>query len=273
MPPKKKPVEDNPDTPTLDAAENPSIVFSLIDALKDSTVAQTLGKALAPYIDLAVDEAVKKSLTQVHQRLDKLAADNKLLKKQNDELIEENNGLKTRLIAVEERLEIVDRHQRNNTLILYGIPEGGYAEKSTEGADINTVSTESHVSVQETVANVLIDADSQLSDLISSQTIVAAYRIKKGSSDTHRPVLIKFSTQKARNSIFSARKELRKKNIFISEHLTKTAFDLFYKARQLRKQKTIHDTWTRNGQVFIKVSNVPTCKPKAINNEDDLPRH
>lgn len=42
------------------------------------------------------------------------------------------------------------------------------------------------------------------------------------------------------------------KQIHISEHLTKTAADLFAKARSFVKEKKCHAAWTFKGQVYIK---------------------
>jgi hypothetical protein len=40
--------------------------------------------------------------------------------------------------------------------------------------------------------------------------------------------------------------------VYINESLSKGRSSLFYKARQLKKQKLILDTWTRDGNIFVK---------------------
>ena len=62
----------------------------------------------------------------------------------------------------------------------------------------------------------------------------------------------------------------QKRNIYINEHLTKRASDLYYKARKLVKNDKIFAAWTRNGQVFIKQTK-EQLKPIFIKSVHDLP--
>ena len=43
-------------------------------------------------------------------------------------------------------------------------------------------------------------------------------------------------------------------NVYISEHLTKSASDLFFEARKLLRDKKLYVAWTHHGQVLIKFS-------------------
>lgn len=53
--------------------------------------------------------------------------------------------------------------------------------------------------------------------------------------------------------IYSQRvKQLKNKNIYISEDLTSAESNLFYKARQLKKNKIVHSTWTKDGKTFVR---------------------
>lgn len=61
---------------------------------------------------------------------------------------------------------------------------------------------------------------------------------------------------------------LRNSQIYIGEDLFKEEAHLFYLARQLKKQKIIHNTWTDNGEVLI----VETLggSPKILNAKDPI---
>jgi len=53
--------------------------------------------------------------------------------------------------------------------------------------------------------------------------------------------------------IYSQRvKQLKNKNIYISEDLTFAESNLFYKARQLKKNKIVHSTWTKDGKTLVR---------------------
>ena len=53
--------------------------------------------------------------------------------------------------------------------------------------------------------------------------------------------------------IYSQRvRQLKDKNIYISEDLTMAESNLFYKARQLKKKKIIHSTWTKEGKIYVR---------------------
>ena len=56
-----------------------------------------------------------------------------------------------------------------------------------------------------------------------------------------------------------------KKGYYINESLSKGRSSLFYKARQLKKQKLILDTWTRDGNIFVKIldSTVKVCSRES----------
>ena len=56
-----------------------------------------------------------------------------------------------------------------------------------------------------------------------------------------------------------------KKGYYINESLSKGRSSLFYKARQLKKQKLILDTWTRDGNIFVKTldSTVKVCSRES----------
>ena len=56
-----------------------------------------------------------------------------------------------------------------------------------------------------------------------------------------------------------------KKGYYINESLFKGRFSLFYEARQLKKQKLIIDTWTRDVNIFVKTldSTVKVCSRES----------
>ena len=58
-------------------------------------------------------------------------------------------------------------------------------------------------------------------------------------------------------SVLQARKKLRESNahIYINEHLTQMASDLFAKARKLVKDRKAINAWSWNGKIYVKNNN------------------
>ena len=92
-------------------------------------------------------------------------------------------------------------------------------------------------------------------ELIQQSDIAACHRLPKSGRAMYAPLLIRFTDRKIRSRVLSARKQLRetKKEVYINEHLTKTASDIFAAARRLQKDRKILQTWTTNGKVMVKL--------------------
>ena len=73
---------------------------------------------------------------------------------------------------------------------------------------------------------------------------------KAGSTETCRPIAVQFVNFRLKEYIYSNRKFL--KGYYINESLSKGRSSLFFKARELKRHKMISDTWTRDGNIFIK---------------------
>lgn len=109
---------------------------------------------------------------------------------------------------------------------------------------------------------------------ISLNEIASAFRMKKGSKDNTRPVMVKFSSLRSKEVVMRAKKQLRvnKRPVFISEHLTKHNADLYNKARSLVKEKKLFSTWSFNGQIFYKISSDASSRPVLLKSFEALPR-
>ena len=61
--------------------------------------------------------------------------------------------------------------------------------------------------------------------------------------------------------------------MFVNEHLTKKRANLAKFARDLKKQKKIFSTWTRDGKIFIKTNGLPeVAQIYAIRDMEDFKR-
>ena len=94
---------------------------------------------------------------------------------------------------------------------------------------------------------------------LGQHQICDVYRVGRPNSSNPRKLLIKFANSSVKNKVYQQRLGLRNnqdpsmKNVFINEDLTRAKQEIFYHARKLKKDKIIANTWTRDGQVYIKV--------------------
>lgn len=243
-----------------------TLSHDLIVALQNQAVSDALAKSISPYIELAIEEKVNKHLIEINKTFQMLINDFNMLKSKTEGLTEENENLKKRLAVAENKIENFERNQKSNNLIISGLPEASYAERASNSADVDNASTaDSHEVVESTVVNFI---NTNLNININKDQIASAFRLKKGKKDKVRPTLVCFSSRKIRDEIFANKKVLGDKQIYISEHLTKSASNIFYNARQMKHDKKINSAWTRNGQVYIKLTE--TSDRKCINNLEEL---
>ena len=95
---------------------------------------------------------------------------------------------------------------------------------------------------------------------LNPEDISRSHRVGQPVNDGKpRPVLVKFTSYRARQKLFLKRSKLKgakgvNANVYINEDLCKARADLAYKARTARRQKLIADTWVFDGEVFVKDS-------------------
>ena len=113
---------------------------------------------------------------------------------------------------------------------------------------------------------------------LESRDIAVTHRLRKGKTDTHRPIIVRFTSRKARDDVLRAKKRLfafcadrsSADRIYISEHLTTGVAKLYFEARRLVKEKKLFSTWTRNGLVNCKFTDSPAEKITIARSLADL---
>ena len=82
-----------------------------------------------------------------------------------------------------------------------------------------------------------------------------------------RPIIVRFVSERVRDSVYRARTRLKGHDIYLNEDLTARRAKLAYDARQLKKAKKIVDCWSSYGKVIVKDSN---NKIREIKSPSDL---
>jgi len=243
----------------------------IIDALLDERVGEALARALGPFLKKSIDEALQEKFAEFNRTLHALKKDNVALHVQVDELRIENTDLRRQVVEQNVRVEAIETYSRIDNLIIKGLPDQSFAERGTPAAtNADSVSlVAGHTSVLNTVLAFCSDV---LRVDVSPHDVSSVHRLKAGPKDVVRPVVIRFSNRRVRDAVYHAKKILKNHtpSIYISEHLTKSASDLFYASRKLVREKKIYSTWTQSGLIYVKKTSDISSKPTVIKNLVDL---
>lgn len=167
-------------------------------------------------------------------------------------LKEENETLRERIHNLETRVEDLEQYSRRTCLKVSGVPED--KEEDTDKIILN-------------IAN-------DIGVNLKPEEINRSHRLPNSKNRSPRDIVVRLTTYNKRLALIKARKQLRKPNmkqsVFINEHLTKQRGDLAYNARQLKRKGTIHDTWTRDGKIFVKGTIKGQLQIRGITRQEEL---
>ncbi|CAG9583381.1 unnamed protein product [Danaus chrysippus] len=90
------------------------------------------------------------------------------------------------------------------------------------------------------------------------------HRIGSKSEWAPRPIVVRFNDLKVKSLIWSNKKKLKSSPVVLSEFLTKVCQSLFTKAR---KRFGITNTWTLNGNIYIKL---PNNERRRVTTQEDF---
>jgi hypothetical protein len=264
--------------------KNKSNTEDIIDALLDPKVIEALGKALGATISTIVEQSIDSKFATLMgtvkgltERVSKLESSVKKLDDDNRELHSQINRM--------------EGYTRGENLILHGLKESCFAEAasasalgqgSQDGVMLSSGSMGESVGPTETSEHVeravIQFCSTALNVHLTRSDISVAHRLKKknlpGRPDQPAPIIVRFANRRSRNAVYAARKTLRQScpGAYVNEHLTQENAALFRTARQLIKSKKIQRAWTTNGNVFIKISDMPGTVPIRVNDMKDLPQ-
>ena len=263
--PKQKPADtDASGSETGD--ETPLDVEAFVKAILDPRVINALNKAMGPSIARLIQDGIQLHLAPVIASVTTFKTDLARLSTEHADLSSTvlsveatNKRLSAQVLELHTRLEDQEIYSRAHDIIIRGIPEAGqtYASVAADAQSSGSVLHDSTPSLEFSILQLFNDT---LDVAVEPRDIVVAHRLRKGKTDVHRPIIVRFSSRKVRDAVLRAKSKLyvpgSKKVpadcIFIGEHLTTGVAKLFYEARRLVKAKKLASAWTRNGLVNCK---------------------
>lgn len=241
MPPKKPSVTAaNDDTSAGLTNDNLNLVIEQIKPLIQQTIEDSLTSKLTDILN---------SFANKHQELEsKIAV-----------LSDENDTLKRRVLELE-------NYSRRDNLVLVNLPIASYSDAAGTGQSVDDLATQPSSDAVE--LSVVKFCNEVLCTNISTSDISSAHRIKPrtnvGSSSrtSSSQTIVRFTSRKARDRVFAARKLLKthRPAVYINEHLTQDVARRFQQARGLVKDKRLHAAWTFNGMLYTKATSTSVSK-------------
>ena len=225
---------------TADAQIQDSLALRLVELLNDDQVIAKLRQSLFP----------KELATTIDQLNDRIRRLNEKLDLKDEHI----KSLEDRIVTLEHENDNVEQYSRRANLRVCGIPE------ANAGEDTDTIVL--------AVFNDKLGMEPPLqpSDLERSHRLGRKADDGQGPSRT-RPIIVRFGSERVRDTVYRARTRLKGHDIYINEDLTARRAKLTYDVRQLKRGKKILDCWTSYGKVVVKDT---TGRIKEIKTPSDL---
>ena len=255
-----------------------AVADGLVEALLDPRVVDALVKALGVKISDIVEARLETRLKEIRDVVHELKDENSRVKKIVSQLEADNKALSA-------KIETLDAYSKADNLIITGLPNSSLAEAvSVHQSESVTVRRGSRVTTSTVIAMESNEAselavvqfvNDKLNIPLTREDISIAHRLPRRINDaTPAPMIVRFTSRRARNAVYRARKSLAqsRSSVFINEHLTANRAALFREARLLVKNKKLQGAWTSNGAVYIRLSDLPDSRPLLVSSLSDLPR-
>lgn len=173
-----------------------------------------------------------------------------------------------RIAQLEQRVDELEQYSRINNVVITGIEirPRSYARAVARDISNGEPSELDALSVEQQVASYF---ESKGIDL-DLEDIEACHPLPTRNS---RPpaVILRFISRKKKTSLLKQGRKLKGTDVYINEHLTKRNAEIAKKARQLKKQGKIQQTWVSNCKIFIKLNGTPEeAKVLVVRKLDDL---
>ena len=203
-------------------------------ALTESDFVKFFNKALdEESVQNKLSNAMRRDLEEITERID-------ILEVLNEEKTEQIQGMS-------EQFDQLEQHNRRTHIIITGLKKDPSPDSVVK--KLNTL----------------------LRTNITKETIKYVQNLPDQKTTNHHRVKVVFYTEAPKDEIFKVKKNLKGKDIWISEDLTPGKSKLAYTARQAIKSKHATQTWTASGNIFIKKTD--NANPMLVKNERELRKY
>lgn len=217
---------------------------------------------------------IKKSLEFMTEEISAV----KLQQKAILDLVEEVKALRIqnaekdrRLAYLENRVADLEQYTRMNDVIITGlrIKPRSYA-RAVAADNVGRPGEEDGNSTELQVVTFLRSKGVE----VDYNNIEACHPLPRKNDSDKPAIIVRFANRKHKTALLKQGKKLKGSDVFMNEHLIKRNADIARKARYLKKQGKIQNTWTTNCKVFIKLNGTPEqAKVLVIRNMEELGKY
>ncbi|ROL03904.1 hypothetical protein DPX16_23339 [Anabarilius grahami] len=231
---------------------------------------------MAPKKNPAVEE-----MEDIRRALDFLSQDIETIKTKQDKilkLVEEVTQLRIqieerdkKISELERKVEDLEQYSRINDVIVTGlkIKPRSYAHAVNAGSEDEPRDLEVS-SAEQQVAAFLASRDIHL----DVGSIEACHPLPRKKDNNTPAVILRFVNRKNKIAVMKQGKKLKGTNVYLNDHLTKRNADIAKKARYLRKQNKIQNTWVMNCKIYIRLNGSPEeAKVLVVKDIEDLKKY
>lgn len=221
--------------------ERSDFAKALSEALKDQSVKKGFEDIFMPMVASYVKSYVSESLKPYQEKLEDLEMDMVVLKSNLDDL---KDAYDTTITTLQQRVRDLERQARAKNLRITGLRPA-----DTEDSTISL-----HQRFSTSLMKILDEAGITG---ITPHEVTEFVNIKLPAvSGNYTNVIVKFSTEKARDLFYSQRTKLKNctGTYYVNEDLTKHDAAIFKRTRLEVKSRKLHSCWSRGGMIWAKAT-------------------
>ena len=199
------------------------------------------------------------SLSFLNEKFEEMKVKTEKIEKDNKDLQEQNVRLEKKLAELSTQLNDLDQYHRRVNLEVSGIPE-----QRGENPEQVVLSIAKHIS-----------PDLSASDF----DVVHRLGSKRTDDNRPRPIIVRFTTRRARNAMYDGRRKLKTFSsrdlgfnsdgkIYINENLISSTKELLKDVNKARRDAGYKFLWTQNGRIYVRKNE--KSQPIIINSREDF---
>ena len=179
--------------------------------------------------------------------------------KQLKQIIQEKDA---KINGLESRIDQLEQYSRIEDVIVTGLKTTHRSYASV--ARVGDANEETPTAEQQTLERQVIHFFETQKINVQSANIAACHTLPRKDKNAKPAIILRFVNRKHKVELMKQFKKLDGTGVFLNEHLTKKNADIAYQARQLKKQKKIQGTWTRNCKVMIQLNGETPEEAKVV---------
>lgn len=159
-----------------------------------------------------------------------------------------------KIAALEKRVDEFEQYTRRDDVIISGLKPRPYSYvKATREKNEDDLTATEQLPLEEQVIQFFQKHDIT----IIKEHIAACHTLSKQEGQKERNIILRFANRRHKVDLMRQGIKLRDANVkvYMNEHLTARNALIAKRARDLRKQKKIQATWTRDCKIWIRTNN------------------